>query len=42
MFVDFDGKKSLTIDYPLNNINQVNKEIMENISEQINEQIKIL
>ena len=40
MFVDFDGKKNLTIDYPLNNINQVNKEILENFTEQINEQIK--
>ncbi len=40
MFVDFDGKKNLIIDYPLNDINQVNKEILENFTEQINEQIK--
>ena len=40
LFVDFDGKKTLTVEYPLSSITQVDKNILENFSEQINEQMK--
>ena len=39
-FVDFDGKKKLEILYELSDIKQVNKKVLENFSEQINEQMK--
>ena len=38
-FVNFDGKKKLTVNYPLSDIKQVNKKILEDFSEQINKQI---
>ena len=37
LFVNFDGKKQLTVEYA---INDINKEILENFSEQINEKMK--
>jgi len=39
-FVNFDGKKKLTVNYPLSDIKQVNKKILEDFSEQINKQMK--
>ena len=39
-FVDFDGKKKLTVEYDLSSIDQVNRKVLENFSEQINEQMK--
>ena len=39
-FVDFDGKKKLTVEYNLSSIDQVNRKVLENFSEQINEQMK--
>ena len=39
-FVDFDGKKTLMVNYNLNSIEDINKEILENFSEQINKQMK--
>ena len=39
-FVDFDGKQKLTVEYPLSSINQVNRKVLEDFSEQINEQMK--
>ena len=39
-FVNFDGKQKLTVKYPLRDINQVDRKILENFSEQINEQMK--
>ena len=39
-FVDFDGKKKLTVEYDLSSIEQVNRKVLENFSEQINEQMK--
>ena len=38
-FVDFDGKKTLTVKYPLDNISQVDRKILEDFSEQINSQM---
>ena len=38
-FVDFDGKKTLQVVYELDGIKQVNKKVLENFSEQINEQM---
>ena len=40
LFVDFDGKKTLTVEYPLSSITQVDKNILENFSEQINSQME--
>ena len=39
-FVNFDGKQKLKIIYILSNIEQVDRKILENFSEQINEQMK--
>ena len=39
-FVNFDGKQKLTVKYPLRDIKQVDRKILENFSEQINEQMK--
>ena len=39
-FVDFDGKKQLKVEYDLSSIEQVNRKVLENFSEQINEQMK--
>ena len=36
-FVDFDGKQKLTVEYPLSSIDQVNRKVLEDFSEQINE-----
>ena len=38
-FVDFDGKKTLEVIYELSGIDQVNRKVLENFSEQINEQM---
>jgi hypothetical protein len=40
MFVDFSGKKELRINYPLSDLSQVNKKVLENFSEQINTKMK--
>ena len=40
LFVDFEGKKTLQVNYPLSSITQVDKKVLENFSEQINEQMK--
>ena len=40
MFVNFSGKKELTVNYPIFSINDVNNKILENFSEQINDQMK--
>ena len=39
-FVNFDGKQKLKVIYELSNIEQVDRKILENFSEQINEQMK--
>ena len=39
LFVDFDGKKTLQVNYPLSSIEQVDRKILENFSEQINDQM---
>ena len=39
-FVNFDGKQKLTVNYSISDIKQVDKKILENFSEQINEQMK--
>ena len=39
-FVDFDGKKQLTVEYPLSSIEQVDRKILEDFSVQINKQMK--
>ena len=39
-FVDFTGKKTLIVNYPISNIKQVDKKVLENFSEQINTQMK--
>jgi hypothetical protein len=39
-FVNFDGKKTLKVNYPLSSIDQVDKKVLENFSEQINAQMK--
>ena len=38
-FVDFDGKKTLQVFYELSSIVKVNRKVLENFSEQINEQM---
>lgn len=38
-FVNFDGKKTLIVKYPLSDISEVNRKILENFSEQINKQM---
>ena len=40
LLVNFDGKKKLEIKYPIKDINDINKKILENFSEQINEKMK--
>ena len=40
MFVNFNGKQELKVSYPLNYLKDVDKKILENFSEQINEQMK--
>ena len=40
LFVNFDGKKELRINYPLSSIEEVNRKDLENFSEQINNQMK--
>ena len=39
LFVNFDGKKTLTVEYPLSDISEVNRKILEDFSEQINKQM---
>lgn len=39
-FVNFEGKKSLIVNYPLTNIEEISKKDLESFSEQINEQMK--
>jgi len=39
-FVNFEGKKTLKINYPLSSISQVDKKVLEDFSEQINVQMK--
>ena len=40
MFVNFEGKKTLTVEYPLSSIEEVDKKVLQNFSGQINEQMK--
>lgn len=40
LFVNFDGKKTLSVNYPLSSVDQVDKKILANFSEQINDQMK--
>ena len=40
MFVNFSGKKELIVNYPIFTINEVDNKMLENFSEQINEQMK--
>ena len=40
LFVNFDGKKQLTVEYAINDIKDINKEILGNFSEEINEKMK--
>lgn len=40
MFVDFQGTKELIVKYEKNTIDEVDKKMLENFSEQINEQTK--
>ena len=39
MFVNFEGKKTLIVKYPLSSIEEVDKKILENFSGQINKQM---
>ena len=38
-FVNYEGKKELIVKYPLSDIKEINKEILEDFSKQIVEQI---
>jgi len=40
MFVDFSGKKELVVNYPISDISEVDKKVLEIFSEQINKQMK--
>ena len=40
LFVNFDGKKTLQVEYPLSSIEQVDRKILEDFSEQINKQME--
>ena len=40
LFVNFNGKKQLTVEYAINDIKDINKEILGNFSEEINEKMK--
>ena len=39
LFVNFNGKKTLQVEYPLSSIDQVNRKVLENFSEQINKKM---
>ncbi len=39
LFVNFDGKQTLIVEYPLSSIEEVDKNILQNFSEQINNQM---
>ena len=39
MFVNFSGKKELIVNYPLTDVSQVDKKVLEDFSKQINEQM---
>ena len=39
LFVNFDGKKTLIVNYTLDNIKHVNRKVLEDFSEQINKQM---
>ena len=39
MFVNFSGKKELIVQYPLSDISEVDKKVLEDFSKQINEQM---
>ena len=38
--MNFKGKQKMTVSYNISNLKEVNKKILENFSEQINEQMK--
>ena len=40
MFVNFEGKKELVVNYPLNSLEDVDKKVLESFSEQINVKMK--
>ena len=40
LFVNFDGKKTLKVEYPLSSIEEVDRKVLENFSEQINKQME--
>ena len=40
LFVNFDGKQEIIINYNLSDISQVNKKVLEDFCEQINEKMK--
>ena len=39
-FVNFTGQKTLSVNYPLSSLTQVDKKVLEDFSEQINKQMK--
>ena len=39
-FVNFEGKQKLTVEYPISKLEEVDKKVLENFSEQINEQME--
>ena len=40
LFVDFEGKKTLTVQYPFSDISEVNRKVIEDFSVQINKQME--
>ena len=40
LLVNYDGKKQLEIEYPINDIKEITKEILEDFSERMNEEMK--
>ena len=40
LFVNFDGKQTLQVKYPLSSIEEVNRKVLEDFSEQINKQME--
>ena len=40
LFVDFDGKKTLQVKYPLSSIEQVDRKVLEDFSKQINKKME--
>ena len=40
LFVNFDGKQTLIVEYEISSIEEVDKNILQNFSEQINNQMK--